>query len=402
MGFYKLNIWQPDESILFPFYFLLHVTCFYLILFFTKGLYELIHLRSFSRDKQNLALIIFFVISFALPALYTFDVLEEAQTIILRDGIMIITMALGFSIMAMAVLTHQRFKKGFGQRFLGIAFIFNGLYMFYQLVTVVLMVAFDYNHVINITDVVNVLASAVLAISMVMWVLEDERLKLENTNRELDRILYSTSHDLRAPIASILGLTYLGKIEFEGEREKSFMDMIESRVRKLDLIIGNILSLSRTKKVDIKIEDIKLKELLEDTITDVKFNKGASAIELIYEPSDDHVFKSDYSQMRIIMANLISNAVKYHNLNQEKPYIKILFKRKKSVVRITVEDNGNGIPEEGLPKIFDMFYRASSETEGTGLGLYIVKDAVEKLRGYIDVSSVYGKGTSFTITLDED
>jgi signal transduction histidine kinase len=378
-----MDFFPSDQSLQFPFYFLLHLSCFYLILFFTKGLYELIHLRSFSRDKQNLVLIIFFVISFALPSLYTFDVLKDYQDVMLRDGIMILTMALGFSMMGMAVLTHERFKKGFGQKFLGIAFIINGL------------------HMLNITDVLNVLVSAILGISMVMWALEDERLKLENTNRELDRILYSTSHDLRAPIASILGLTYLGKIEFEGEREKSFMDMIESRVRKLDLIIGNILSLSRTKKVDIKIENIKLKELLDDTVTDVKFNKGASAIKLIYEASDDHVFQSDYSQMRIIMANLISNAVKYHNINRENPYIKVIFTRKKSVVRITVEDNGNGIPEEGLPKIFDMFYRASVDTEGTGLGLYIVKDAVEKLRGYIDVSSVYGKGTSFTITIDE-
>jgi len=92
--------------------------------------------------------------------------------------------------------------------------------------------------------------------------------------------------------------------------------------------------------------------------------------------------------------------VKYHRLNQEDPYIKIDFERSNNHVVITVEDNGQGIPPQSLNKVFDMFYRASQETDGTGLGLYIVKEAVSKIKGKIDAKSEYGKGSVFTVTID--
>lgn len=212
--------------------------------------------------------------------------------------------------------------------------------------------------------------------------------------------LYNTSHDLRAPIASILGLTYLGKLEFEEERARMFMDMIESRIKKLDLVIGDILSLSRSKKTEPRMEELRLKDLVDETITDIKFNKGASAIELDYSPNGTDVFVSDYNQIKIVLNNLLANAVKYHNLDQPKPYIRICFTRNSDLVEITVEDNGQGIPEESLPRIFEMFYRASVDTEGTGLGLYIVREALNKVKGTIDVTSELGKGSVFRIQLE--
>jgi signal transduction histidine kinase len=105
--------------------------------------------------------------------------------------------------------------------------------------------------------------------------------------------------------------------------------------------------------------------------------------------------------MKIILNNLMGNAVKYHNINQENPYIKVTFTRKKDTVEIGIEDNGQGIPEESLPRIFDMFYRASPITEGTGLGLYIVREALTKINGSIEVKSRYGKGSVFTIILTD-
>src|SRR5690606_1753728 len=97
----------------------------------------------------------------------------------------------------------------------------------------------------------DLLIVALTGMSMVMWLLEDERFKLQKANTELDRFLYSASHDLRAPIASILGLTYLGKLEFQEERARTCMEMIEERIRKLDGVISDILSLSRTRKFDL-------------------------------------------------------------------------------------------------------------------------------------------------------
>ena len=90
---------------------------------------------------------------------------------------------------------------------------------------------------------VDLLLISLMGMSMVMWFLEDERENLNKENKELDSFLSNTSHDLRTPIASILGLTYLGKIELQEEKARSFMGMIEERIRKLDLVIGDILSL---------------------------------------------------------------------------------------------------------------------------------------------------------------
>jgi signal transduction histidine kinase len=104
--------------------------------------------------------------------------------------------------------------------------------------------------------------------------------------------------------------------------------------------------------------------------------------------------------MKIILANLMANAVKYHNLEQPNPYIRLSFRRQNDNVEISVEDNGRGISQDSLPKIFDMFYRASDDTEGTGLGLFIVKEALIKIKGTIEVKSEPKKGSKFTIKLE--
>src|SRR5690606_4766586 len=127
--------------------------------------------------------------------------------------------------------------------------------------------------------------------------------RLEKAHYELDRFLYSTSHDLRAPIASIMGLTYLGKLEFVEEKARMFMGLIEERIQKLDNVISDILSLSRTKKFELKPEPLNLKDLLDEVVMDIKFNPNASAISLKYEPSPEHVFVCDYSQMKIVLRN---------------------------------------------------------------------------------------------------
>jgi signal transduction histidine kinase len=178
------------------------------------------------------------------------------------------------------------------------------------------------------------------------------------------------------------------------------MDMIEARVKKLDMVISDILSLSRSKKMDVKIEKINLKDLLDNSIADIKFNKGASAISLDYTNDPSHILASDFNQMKIVLNNLLANAVKYHNLDQPNPFIRVLFQRENDVVKIVIQDNGKGIAEANLPKIFEMFYRASLDTEGTGLGLYIVKEALSKIHGTIEVKSELGTGSTFTIILE--
>ena len=99
------------------------------------------------------------------------------------------------------------------------------------------------------------------------------------------------------------------------------------------------------------------------------------------------------------MNNLISNALRYHDKSQDNPYVKIIAKATEAEAQVAVEDNGQGIDEKHLEHIFTLFYRANKTTEGSGIGLYIVKEALEKLGGKISVTSKLSAGTKFTITI---
>jgi signal transduction histidine kinase len=379
---------------------LAQMSCFLQIIWILRGAYELVTEKAVNRRKFKVLLIISFFVSLISVIAFSQTVEDSMFRYLLRVGSRTFVSGAGFMIAGIVVLQNKKFSRGFGQRILAITFILYSVYQLYYCLIVIINVCGTEMQVPNFYGVVDLLLISMMGMSMIMWLLEDERTRLDKANKELDRFLYSTSHDLRAPIASILGLTYLGKIEFEEERARTFMDMIEARVKKLDMVIGDILSLSRSKKMDVKIEKINVKDLLDKSITEIKFNKGASAISLDNIHDASHVLSSDFNQMKIVLNNLLANAVKYHNLDQPNPFIRVLFHRENDVVKIAIQDNGKGIAEANLPKIFEMFYRASLDTEGTGLGLYIVKEALSKIHGTIEVKSELGTGSTFTIILE--
>lgn len=374
------------------------LACFLQIIMILRGTYELVYERAFSKRKFR----IIFLFSFGL-ALFTVIAFSQSgpfSRYLVSFGSRAVITGIGFLVAGMVVWTNRKFSKGFGQQLLSSSLIIFSIYQLYNFTIRLLYILGNEVEAPDIFGAVDLLLVSLMGMSMVMWFLEDERENLNKENKELDSFLSNTSHDLRTPIASILGLTYLGKIELQEEKARTFMNMIEERIKKLDLVIGDILSLSRSKKIDLKIEELDFAKLLDETIADIRFNKGASAIQLDYQSEPNHIFKSDYNQMKIILNNLMANAVKYHNLTQPNPYIRVSFKRIKNVVEIAIQDNGQGISRESIPKIFDMFYRASSNTEGTGLGLYIVQEALSKIKGIVLVDSELGKGSTFKVVLD--
>ncbi|MBS1681049.1 MAG: PAS domain-containing sensor histidine kinase [Bacteroidetes bacterium] len=224
----------------------------------------------------------------------------------------------------------------------------------------------------------------------------EEELKVRNI--ELDNFVYKVSHDLRAPLSSVLGLVNLAQMPNNHDNPIEYLSVIGQKVGQLDHFITDVLSHSKNLKLDIKIEPINFKNLIEQTFTDLSYLKGAEQIKR--NVSIDGVpFFNDKWRIGEIFRNLISNAIKYRNFHRVDPEINLRINIDEDKAVIAFSDNGIGIDPASLGKIFNMFYRASEQSDGSGLGLYIVKNAIEKLGGQVQVRSKIGEGTSFIITL---
>ncbi len=316
----------------------------------------------------------------------------------LRLGIRSLLGFICFVVAGIITFAHKKYSSNFGQKLLATSFVVFGMeqLQYFVVVTSVIIgkpIFFPF-HFLGILDL---LLLGLIGLSMVVWLLEDERRVLKKANNDLDGFLYSTSHDLRAPIASILGLTGLARHDIKETSSLQYIDMIEDKIRRLDELIKDILTYTKNSKLKLKFERIDFNKLISDTLSNLRFGPGAESIQFIYEENEANFFCSDYIRMNIIIGNLLSNAVKYHNIDQENPYVKVLFKKDGQQVTIAVEDNGMGMSENDIQHIFQMFYRASLTVEGSGLGLFIVNEAINRLAGKIAVTSVLGKGSTFTL-----
>jgi PAS domain S-box-containing protein len=221
-------------------------------------------------------------------------------------------------------------------------------------------------------------------------------LKIRNT--ELDNFVYKVSHDLRAPLSSILGLVNLSRMEGNTDNPMEYIDIIEEKVKALDNFIGDVLSHSKNLKMEVNISHVDLKKVIEQTFTELGYLEGAREMErsVRVEGID---FYSDHWRVSEIFRNLASNAIKYRRLDADAAEVIIKISVDHLCADISFSDNGIGIRESSLKRIFEMFYRGTDQAEGSGIGLYIVKNAVEKLGGQISVASKAGEGTRFHILL---
>lgn len=222
---------------------------------------------------------------------------------------------------------------------------------------------------------------------------------LKARNFELDAFAYHTSHDLRAPLSSIIGLTKLIEMETDVENMKSYNSLIESSVQKLDNFIWSVMTHSQNKNLDDKIIDLDFNNLIKYCLDEIKYHKNFDRIDVKVNVRGKGKFFSDKMRVAIILKNIISNAVKYVNINRDDSKISIDVEYSTTVAKISIDDNGIGIRKKYLNNVFEMFYKANDREEGSGLGLYIVKQTVDRLKGMIDIESEYGEGTRVTLSL---
>ncbi|MFZ6011000.1 MAG: sensor histidine kinase, partial [Bacteroidota bacterium] len=210
----------------------------------------------------------------------------------------------------------------------------------------------------------------------------------------------SVSHDLRAPIASVLGLINLARKDREGKMKDVYLEMINKSAQQQDHFIKEILDQSRNARLEVKREEVFFEPIIEETFNQLKFATATGqSVEKVIHIKQDRAFYCDRWRLKVILNNIISNSIRYRNGRD--PVIKVDIEVREQLVKLAIEDNGKGIAKEHLENVCRMFYRATDDGAGSGLGLYIVKEAIDKLNGSIDIESEEGHGTTVKLQIPE-
>jgi hypothetical protein len=220
---------------------------------------------------------------------------------------------------------------------------------------------------------------------------------IERKNAELDSFFYRVSHDIKGPISSLMGLSSLVAREITHPESLKLFNMYHSQILRVNDIVMGLIKLTRISNQQEGLTIIDFDKLTTDCIDSCRYLPQSKTIRFIREISPI-VFKSEWAIVNTILQNLIENAIKYYRPRADS-FVRIHVRMELDDVVIIVEDNGQGIPESHRQNIFDMFFRATDRMQGSGLGLYILKRAVERLNGGIEVVSTPGAGSTFTVRL---
>jgi signal transduction histidine kinase len=254
---------------------------------------------------------------------------------------------------------------------------------------------------------INFLVTLICSIAIMYFIMDihyhsqksilDKNDQLQKANAELDRFVYSASHDLRAPLSSLLGLIEVAKLDHVGVDH--YLDMMKAKIHDLEEFIKEIISYSRNSRMDIKKQPVNLKQTVSEVTEALTFSVGNPDIRIENLVSEDLILHTDSVRLKIVLSNLIDNSLKYRDEKKPTPFIRIEAAERDDVKLIIVKDNGVGIDQLYLDKIFNMFFRASEHSKGSGLGLYIVRETLNKINGTIKVESSLGAGTTFMVSI---
>jgi two-component system response regulator PhcR len=220
--------------------------------------------------------------------------------------------------------------------------------------------------------------------------------ELEKTNDELNRFIYSISHELRAPLVSVIGIVNLVKMEGLYNTSGEYWGLIETCSNKLDYYIQKTLQYYKNNKTVADQTEVDFESLISDLIEVYAY--ADKETQFTVNVDQQNKFKGDLFRIEVILGNLISNAIKYQKVTELNKKVSIDVEVNKELAHISISDNGMGILNEHLEKIFTQFFK-SKVHHGSGLGLFIVKEALNKIDGRISVSSDVDHGTTFKITI---
>jgi PAS domain S-box-containing protein len=223
--------------------------------------------------------------------------------------------------------------------------------------------------------------------------------ELTQINNDLDNFVYTASHDLKAPIANLEGLTSMLRRKLDqqvGPVENQLIGLVQQSVNKLQATIRDLAEITKVQKEkNIPAEPLLFEELLKDVTEDIRSLITEAGAKIRVELEVKQVMYAR-KNLRSILYNLLSNAIKYRS-PERLSQIHITTRTHGAYIVLRVQDNGLGLKPSQQEKLFSMFKRFHTHVEGTGIGLYIVKRIIENNGGKIDVESEYGKGTTFIV-----
>lgn len=219
-------------------------------------------------------------------------------------------------------------------------------------------------------------------------------------NNELDTFVYRASHDLRGPIATLMGLYNLVQYEVQEEGALRLFDMYNSQILRLNTITLTLIELTKIKEREFQPSVVNFKKIVRNVFS--KMQGMTESQDMLFEQDIESIegFVSDERLLLVILQNMVENSIKYKRQEADS-FVRVEIKTidDSGRVMIKVSDNGIGIDSNIQHKIYNMFFRGNERSSGSGLGLYILKNAVEKLGGRVALYSVLYKGTTFKIEL---
>lgn len=222
---------------------------------------------------------------------------------------------------------------------------------------------------------------------------------LAKSNMELDRFIYSASHDIRAPISTVMGLVNLINIEPDYSKQKTLVDMIGSTMNKLDAFLHQLSTYSKNARRDIDVSRINLNDLVNNSLIKINDHPCLQSVEINIDVQQDSEFFSDEERLQSIMYHLVKNSLDFSDATKTQRKIDIQARTVRGKLVIEVFDNGVGIPDNRVAHVFDIFYKASSLSSGSGLGLYLVRETVTRMDGVVTLHSRLGVGTVVRIEI---
>lgn len=232
------------------------------------------------------------------------------------------------------------------------------------------------------------------------YILRSQNQQLIKINKELDSFVYSVSHNLRSPLTSVLGLVNIARMDNKTHDPvlDHYFNLMESSINKLDETLKGIIDYSKNSRFELDIKKLDLEEVIDNCLNKLKSLNGFDRVVKKITVDQKVSLYSDEFRLSVIISNLLSNAIVFRD-DRRDPYIDIAAEVNSDYATFRIADNGIGITEKFLPKIFTMFFRAADRSIGPGLGLYIVKETVEKLKGEIEVYSRLAVGSTFSVKI---